>query len=238
MTDALTTPMGLTDLAGAAGLLVNWRDASGAAKMVSPESLRAVLAALDLPAGTNADIAESRARLASERESRDFLTADASTRVDIPGARPGRAARLLMEDGEVATLAPIPTAEGLSCIAPDRPGYHRLDLGDREITLAVAPPKAFTVEDAARGRGLWGTAVQIYSLRDNRAEAFGDFGALARFATAAGRRGAGALAISPVHALFFADDGRYSPYAPSTRLFLNGLFADPAAVFGETGGGR
>ncbi|MBV8635544.1 MAG: 4-alpha-glucanotransferase, partial [Burkholderiaceae bacterium] len=44
-----------------------------------------------------------------------------------------------------------------------------------------------------------------------------------------------ALAISPIHAMFGADLARFSPYGPSSRLFLNALYIDPAAVLGEDG---
>jgi len=114
------------------------------------------------------------------------------------------------------------------------PGYHEAG----GVTVAVAPLRAWTVADAAPGRRIWGCAVQVPSLRDGRGEAYGDFAALARFAEALGRAGADALAISPVHALFPADPHRHGPYGPSTRLFLNGLLADPGdggplAVDGE-----
>ena len=237
MTAPVDPQRALTDLAAAAGLLVHWTDAAGAPKVVSPESLRTILAAMGLPAATDAEIAQSREMLARNRaDASDFITADVSARVDLPCARPAVAetAHLVLEDGEARVVALAQTPQGVAFLAPEVPGYHRLAFDDREIVLAVAPPRAFTVEDAAPGRTLWGTAVQVYSLRDARAEPFGDFGALARFAAAAGRRGASALAISPVHALFLADESRYSPYAPSTRLFLNGLYADPAAVFGDS----
>ena len=228
----------LTDLAAAAGLLATWTDAAGDRMVVSADSLRTILAAMQLPAGTDAEIADSRTRLAQDRAaSSDFITADALSRVDIPGAGGLTEARLIMEDGEARTVALAATPNGLSFIAPETPGYHRLEFAGRQVTVAVAPPRALTVEDAAPGRTLWGTTVQVYSLRGERAEPFGDFGALATFAAAAGRRGASALAISPVHALFLADERRYSPYAPSTRLFLNGLYADPAAMFGATDDG-
>ena len=51
-------------------------------------------------------------------------------------------------------------------------------------------------------------------------------------AEAAARQGADAVALSPVHGLFAADPARYGPYSPSSRLFLNPLYADPAVVFG------
>ncbi|MDP1346526.1 hypothetical protein, partial [Klebsiella pneumoniae] len=41
------------------------------------------------------------------------------------------------------------------------------------------------------------------------------------------------MAISPMHAMFSADTGRYSPYSPSSRLFLNSLYASPGCILGE-----
>jgi 4-alpha-glucanotransferase len=49
-----------------------------------------------------------------------------------------------------------------------------------------------------------------------------------RGGTALGAAGADALAINPVHALFPGHGEGYSPYSPSSRLFLNGALADPA----------
>ena len=48
----------------------------------------------------------------------------------------------------------------------------------------------------------------------------------------AAREGADAIALSPTHSLFAADPAHYGPYSPSSRLFLNPLYADPATVFG------
>jgi 4-alpha-glucanotransferase len=104
--------------------------------------------------------------------------------------------------------------------------------------------EAHTVEDTAEpvrghqppGR-IWGPAVQITSLRDRRGEAFGDFGALGHFAASSARHGADLLAISPVHALFPGDPHSFSPYGPSTRLFLNVLLGDPSLLGDEGSAG-
>ncbi|HEY6578763.1 MAG TPA: 4-alpha-glucanotransferase, partial [Rhizomicrobium sp.] len=81
-------------------------------------------------------------------------------------------------------------------------------------------------DELAPGRRLAGTAVQVHSLRGGTSGAFGDFRALGSFAMQAGRLGFDAVMASPTHAALGADLGRYSPYSPSTRLFLNPLFAD------------
>ncbi|MBN8907617.1 MAG: 4-alpha-glucanotransferase, partial [Rhodospirillales bacterium] len=58
-----------------------------------------------------------------------------------------------------------------------------------------------------------------------------DAAGVAELAEAAARRGADAMALSPVHALFTAEPSRFGPYAPSSRLFLNPLHAAPSLVF-------
>src|SRR3546814_5499288 len=85
-------------------------------------------------------------------------------------------------------------------------------------TLAVAPSHAFAIDDATQGRRVWGLAAQLYGLRREGGGGIGDFRALRDLAVRAAARGADALAISPVHALFAADPTHFSPYAPSSRL--------------------
>ena len=104
----------------------------------------------------------------------------------------------------------------------------------REITLAVAPASAYGVEDLAPSRRLWGLSAQLYGLRRSGDGGIGDFTALTGLVQRAAAAGAAALAISPVHAWFAADVGRFSPYSPSSRLFLNSLHADPAALAGAS----
>lgn len=209
-------------LADAAGLQVDWTDASGQAKRVADDALVDVLAALGLAADGDAAIAESIDRLAAQQrdESAGFVSTDCGAPIALPFAPHGT---LHLASG--ATRA----VDG-ALTAIDEPGYHRLVLDDREMTIAVAPPRCFGVGDAAPGRRLWGPAVQIPALRDGRSTGFGDFGSLAHAAAAFGRAGADAVAISPIHALFPADPSRFSPYAPSSRLFLNVFYADPGLL--------
>ena len=75
-------------------------------------------------------------------------------------------------------------------------------------------------------------AAQLYGLRRPGDGGFGDFTALAGFAETTAGQGADAIALSPVHALFAANPGRFGPYAPSSRLFYNVLHVDPAEAFG------
>jgi len=222
----------LHDLAEAAGLQIDWKDALGEAQRVADESLVPILAALGFPADSEAAIAESVARIAGDREiDCAFLSGVTGAPTLLP-ARCGTAssAKLILENGARRDVLLETVGGRLRLPAIAEPGYHRLAIGGREIALAIAPPRCFTVEDAAEGRRIWGPSVQIAALRGDRDTAFGDFGTLAATARAFAGRGADALAISPVHALFPADSSRYSPYAPSSRLFLNVLYADPGLL--------
>ncbi|GGI71967.1 4-alpha-glucanotransferase [Polymorphobacter multimanifer] len=223
-------------LATAAGLQIEWEDALGQAQRVSDRSLVAILAALGYKADSDTAIADSAARIAHDREiACNFVSAVVGEPLLLPAACGAAGpAELVLEDGSRQRVVVEAVGAGLRVPAIDTIGYHRLTIGTREISVAIAPPRCFTVEDAAGGRRLWGPAVQIAALRCDAGSAFGDFGTLADAARAFAARGADAIAISPVHALFPADARRFSPYAPSTRQFLNVLHADPALVGGET----
>lgn len=219
-------------LARDAGLLIDWTDYIGARRRVSDASLIRILSALGLEAETDGQVAESRASLAEDRRqaASTLVTADEGAPIHLPPHLRRQAGTIRLEDGSEQPVAvgKIPRIT--------RSGYHLFACDKGKVSIAVAPARGYSVHDAASGRRIWGPAVQIPSLIDARGEALGDFGALARFATAAAAVGADALAISPVHALFAADVSRFSPYAPSTRLFLNALLADPSRL-GDVAGG-
>src|SRR5208282_59342 len=48
----------------------------------------------------------------------------------------------------------------------------------------------------------------------------------------AGKLGAGAVGINPLHALFAAEPRHFSPYSPSSRVWLDYLYIDVTAVPG------
>ena len=225
----------LRDLAEAAGIATEWRDVHGQTRTVTPEVQRAVLDALGLPRDTGA----ARAMLADQAARVPpllTLTCGADGTA-VPGARPGHTFRLDLEDGSHREGRLEQGWNGEARLpALDVPGYHRLTLDAGHVTVAAAPPRCFSLREAGaeghQGAGPWGLAVQIPSLRRRGDLGIGDFGGVAEFARALARRGAAALAISPAHALFSADPSKFGPYAPSSRLFLNVLLADPEAALG------
>ena len=219
MTDAPTEA-----LARAAGVAVRWSDVFGRSHDVSAETLRSVLGALEIPAETDKQAAESLDRLRAPASAPPpLVTAEAGHAVAVPFQ--ARDYHYTLEDGRIFEGQTQLVAG--RCVLPAiiEPGYHRVTLDDKLLTVAVAPARCYTVQDAEPGRSLWGLAVQLYALRRAGDGGIGDFGGLAQFAGAAARHGASAIAISPVHAQFTADPGRFSPYAPSSRTMLNVLHA-------------
>lgn len=239
---------GLEELAVAAGILVYWRDVSGLEHKVVPSVLCRVLDALQIEAGTPRQIADSLARLREQDKAAEpvLLTASLNQPIALPSklGEKSRSFQIDLEQGEVLHGHLVQDQAGKHIIPGlDVPGYHTCRIGSRKYVLAVAPARCYSMQDALGHAGAreWALAVQVYSLRRKvnavsrgGADAgFGDFAALEALALTMASRGAAALAISPVHAMFSADARRYSPYAPSSRLFLNVLYIDPAEVFGQ-----
>jgi 4-alpha-glucanotransferase len=106
--------------------------------------------------------------------------------------------------------------------APQEPGYYPITKGKRRFTLAVAPARKKAQGDPRR----WGLAVQLYSLYRKGDGGIGTYGALRDFMRGSAEAGASTVAVSPLHAQFSADPWRFSPYSPSSRLWMNVLHID------------
>lgn len=238
------TPLQL--LATRAGLQPRWLDAWSQPRDVPDDALRRVLDGLGLPCATTGQCEASRAWLAADDATQELpplLTAERGETLVVPlahtvGQRPYR---LELEDGALVTGTAVRRDDGAMELPPvDVCGYHHLRIGETAATVAVAPPRCYGVADALRHAGRaqqaarpWGLSVQLYALRRGMPTGMGDLTALAECCASAAREQADAVAINPLHAGFAALPDRYSPYAPSSRLLLNPLYADPAAVFGQ-----
>ncbi len=244
----------LARLAHEAGIETAYRDAWGRMRDVPRETVCRILAALGIAAGTDAEIAASLAALEDERWRRTLPPVVVVRERDLPvslavavdpaspdatlswevetedGAVEGGAVRV--DDLAVAGRSGDGGRERRVFVLPVIPltGYHALRLGDAEATLIVAPDRTYLPPELQGDGRTWGLSLQLYALRSDRNWGMGDFADLARLVDEAGARGAGCLALNPLHALYPGDPGRYSPYGPSSRLYLNPLYIDVELV--------
>ena len=245
-------------LAQAHGIGLRYHDIFGALHEVSEDTLRALLAAIDVDTSSDEQVQAAVARLDQARWRRSLpplvVLSQARTpwRVELrlpesSGARDATI-RFVLEDGSSreapVALEPVETTtlDGERwCryalpIDADLPlGYHRVSvrIGGTEAAsaaCAVAPARCYRPDALRHGGRTFGTAVQLYGVRSSRNWGIGDFGDFARLVETLGARGAGIVGVNPLHALFPHDPAHASPYGPSSRLFLNTLYLDVEAV--------
>ncbi len=223
-------------LASRAGLAVDWIDANGRPQKVAPSVLRNVLTGLGHPAGSAQEIDASLLELQAVQQTHHLpplITADVGTGLDLARFfEPQTPCEIHLEDGSRLNLK-LDVNAVLPGLVPV--GYQQVSIDGQTFTLAVAPARCYSVADAVDNPipRAWGLSVQLYGLRRPGDGGFGDTQALEDLARVAGERGAEALAISPLHAMFSSDTKRYSPYSPSSRLFLNSLYCAPGTILGE-----
>lgn len=237
----------IVTLATRAGFEVEWRDAHRKTQLVPESTLAVLLERMGLPCGNATQIRQSAAALEAELSGKKLpplMTAEVQRGIALPVAaiKSGSHYRIELESGSIIDgRFTAPKGEEALLAPIDEPGYHTLVINDQRVTLAVAPSRCYTVADAWRTRHdgvteqappLWGIAAQLYGLRRTGDGGIGDYSALANMAIESAKRGAHALAVSPTHAMFSAEPNRFSPYSPSSRLWLNVTHIDPAAVFG------
>src|SRR5476651_2698583 len=226
----------LETLAAEAGLSIDWIDANGRPQRVAEAVLRKVLDGLGYPADNQSEIEASLKRIQDARHKPTpppLLTVDHGNHLDLSAwFAADTSFALQLEDG--TSLDGRLTADAhLPSLAPV--GYQQLSIAGQHLTVAVAPSTCYSMAMATDNQAprSWGLTVQLYGLRREGDGGFGDTQALETLARSAGERGADALAISPVHAMFASDTQRYSPYSPSSRLFLNSLYSAPGTILGE-----
>jgi len=233
----MTNDASLRELAQKAGLIPDWQDINGTWHQVPASTLRQVLATFGIHAQSHRQILAAL----GERDSDAYaflpplMTVTRGGLVNI-GRAPGRlpqASIVLEGEDRERSITTAHVDGSITFRAPRRLGYHHLRIGRQQTVLAVAPPRAVTCRDLTGDQRSWGLTAQIYSLYRPGDGGAGDFSALQRLANSAAEAGAAALAISPLHAQFSADSQHFSPYSPSSRLWLNVLFIDVEAAWRE-----
>lgn len=214
----------IRSLADAAGVARIWWDTEGVEHTVADDALAIVLGALGYSAASAAEVAHSLDRIAEEKRR---LPALLVTEVGRPTPLPDSffRAELVAEDGAGRAL----DLDGCMLPAINEPGYYQLVIGQRQIAVAVAPAACHSIKDLG-DRRLWGPSIQISTLRGDDAQPYGHLGHLNDAVKLFAARGADAVMINPMHALLPFTGHDFSPYSPSSKLFLNGELGDPVLL--------
>ncbi|HXV93268.1 MAG TPA: 4-alpha-glucanotransferase [Pseudonocardia sp.] len=198
----------LTELAAAHGVATSYRNGERKIVEVDPDVVVRVLGLLEVDATTpesrTAALALARARAAEGAlPGTVALTPDRSRPLPAPGV-------LVDETGARREVDEIPA--GLE------PGWYRLETGDREVTVVVAPA---ALPEQPRS---WGWMLQLYALHSAGSWGIGDLGDLRTFAEWTGHEhGARAVVLNPLHAVTPVPPVQPSPYTPSSRRFATPL---------------
>lgn len=126
------------------------------------------------------------------------------------------------------TLAELAHIFGLTAEASAPPP------GIVEALAEADPPRCFVPEALGHARA-WGVTCQVPSLCSARNLGMGDFADLERLARITAAEGADFVGINPLHAMFWSDPGRISPFSPSNRRLLNPVYVAPEWVAGFEG---
>jgi len=159
-------------------------------------------------------------------------------RLQLPESSRARALawRIVEESGDWREERLDPLSASALRLPPDLPtGYHRLELLENgavtaTASLIVAPAACYLPPPLAAGARWWGCTLQLYGLRSHRNAGIGDFTDLRHACETWAERGAAFVGTNPLHALSLHDPERASPYSPTSRLFLNPLYIDVAAM--------
>lgn len=247
----MTSTEKLRELAGHHGVSCTYRGWDGFDHDVADSTLQKILAALEVPAVTEAEIDASLDDLANatwrqmlppslvlvEGEERTFP-------VHVPHGDPVTV-WVVTEDGiEIDAgqldvwVDPRPVDGRLvgraTFTVPSLPlGWHTLHARSNDVeaqsTLVVTPARLATADLLMR-KQRWGLAAQLYSVRSRRSWGIGDFEDLADLAAVTASYGGDFVLVNPVHAAEPQPPHEPSPYLPSSRRFVDPLYLRVEAV--------
>ncbi len=225
----------LVELAHAHGVATEYRDWRGEHVTVAGSTIVAVLAALGVAAGTEAEVEASRAQLERRSGGRVLppvvvLPAGTGTRLTVDGARGGSlTARVLLEDGSARRVDQL-NGEAAFELPADLPlGWHTLEarVDGQVCTMPlVVTPSRLELPPALQGPGgqRWGLMTQLYAMRSARSWGTGDLGDLGDLGAWGARLGADFVLVNPLHAAEPMAPMEPSPYLPTSRRFVNPLY--------------
>lgn len=106
-------------------------------------------------------------------------------------------------------------------------GYHTLELHSKktyQTQIIIAPKTCYQPPAIKQNQHLWGSCLQLYTLKSQQNWGIGDFNDLQNFIQHFHTVGGDFIGLNPIHALFPANPEAASPYSPSSRRWLNILY--------------
>jgi 4-alpha-glucanotransferase len=217
----MTLAKALNDLATRYGILPTYFDLSGAERLTSPDTQKALLRGAGLVLDNDAMIYEAHDAIAAQQDGR-ILAPEIVV-------QSGQATRLVCCDvvtwRVTADQQEVCAGQGAVHIPALQSGVYQLAVttsSTQQTTLLIASPAHLpTVRDITGNTRIWGVNLALYGLRSQHDVGLGTFNDLAQVAQAVASQGASFVGINPVHALGWTNAGTYSPYSPTHRGFLN-----------------
>jgi 4-alpha-glucanotransferase len=228
----------LSRLARQHHVATGYRDWRGNAVEVPPDTIRAVLGALDVDASSLEAVRAGLARLGAEWSTR-LLPPVVACRAGSEGLRLPAADKVWVElaDGGAVPLSAGPARtrrhdelgrdrqEADLLLPAEIPGgWHRIhaERGDRHESAALLVARNRPAVPRERS---WGLMTQLYSVRSRASWGLGDQRDLADLVTWSGDAlGAGFVLINPLHAAEPVPPISPSPYFPMSRRFASPLY--------------
>lgn len=212
----------LRDLASAHGIYLDFFDLHGHRHAASPDTLRALLAALGIPATTPSEVDDALTALhnASGPAPQEVIAIagrDKTLSLGTPchWTLCDSSGTIVAEghtDAEV-TLPALPV------------GYYDLHLRgtvwSADTFVMVRPHRAPDLASKGLATRCWGTTGALYGLRSGSNGGLGSYADLGDAAAVFGQAGAQFFGVNPLHALGWAMQDIISPYSPSHRGVLN-----------------
>ena len=232
-----STKSEIDTLAKAAGIAPDWWEVDGTHHQVSPDTLRALLAAMGLDADTRSSTRDSLAAITAPRPLPQALVRRISQPLTLAAPlRRGLAPRTVFvhvqEDSGALHHLRLPWQDGVITLPALGLGRHRIwrdDAPECVCGVTIAPDACFLPDALLRGQRRFGIAAQLYTLRRRHDPGIGDLTTLRALCRVAATSGAAIVGINPLHALFPNDRRRASPYYPSDRRFIDPLYLDLGA---------
>ncbi|WP_213990167.1 4-alpha-glucanotransferase [Sodalis sp. dw_96] len=225
--------IGSKSLSANAGIAADYIDALGQRQTISPHTIQRLQEAMEDAAESGASPAAPLPPVLVYRQNTPYRDGPDDRYWLMPGGQGRFRWWLHTEQGRIHHGKAV-AGERLSLPVSLPPGYHRLTLNQdgREwhCRIIVAPRRCYEPGELQQQRKLWGTCVQLYTLRSGSNWGIGDTGDLKRLIREIAGRGGSFVGLNPIHALYPSLPDNASPYSPSSRRWLNILYIDVSDV--------